>query len=352
MSVVFFVVAIVALAFLIVVHEGGHFLVARLCGMRVERFSIGFGNPLVSFKRGDTIYQIAPIPLGGFVQITGLNPHEDFDKTDPYVYPNRPRWMRLAVLVAGPAANYLSAFFIALFVFLSVGMPAPGVNSNIVEQVVPGSPAQQIGLKHGDVLVQANDKQLSASVGVSSVIRESKGQPVVLKLVRDGQPMTVTVTAKADAASGDYRIGIKLAEPLMKVPALTALKEAFILPAVTSVRMLENIGQMIVGKQPASLTGPVGITRVLAEQAEQGTVAFLQLVMYLSIYLGLFNLLPLPALDGGRVLFLGINSLRSKELNAKTEATVHMVGLALLLCLFVVVTFKDIKDAVVKLVSG
>ncbi len=95
-------IAILGLALLIVVHEGGHFLVARLCGMRVERFSIGFGKPLVSFKRGDTIYQIAPIPLGGFVQITGLNPHEEFDKKDPYVYPNRPRWMRLAVLVAGP----------------------------------------------------------------------------------------------------------------------------------------------------------------------------------------------------------------------------------------------------------
>src|SRR5919206_3028341 len=106
-------VAILVLALLIVLHEGGHFLVARLCGMRVERFSIGFGNPLVSFKRGNTIYQIAPIPLGGFVQITGLNPHEEFDRSDPCVYPNRPRWMRLAVLVAGPAANYLTAVFLA-----------------------------------------------------------------------------------------------------------------------------------------------------------------------------------------------------------------------------------------------
>src|ERR671929_998301 len=117
-------VAILGLALLIVLHEGGHFLVARLCGMRVERFSIGFGAPLVSFKRGDTIYQIAPIPLGGFVQITGLNPHEEFDRNDPYVYPNRPRWMRLAVLVAGPFANYLTASVIALGVFIGFGMPS------------------------------------------------------------------------------------------------------------------------------------------------------------------------------------------------------------------------------------
>src|SRR4030095_10628535 len=116
-------IAILGLALLIVVHEGGHFLVARLCGMRVERFSIGFGKPLVSFKRGDTIYQIAPIPLGGFVQITGLNPHEEFDANDPYVYPNRPRWMRMAVLVAGAGAHYLTAVLLALGLLLGYGKP-------------------------------------------------------------------------------------------------------------------------------------------------------------------------------------------------------------------------------------
>ena len=112
------------LGLLIVLHEGGHFLVARLCGMRVERFSIGFGPPLASFKRGGTIFQIAPIPLGGFVQITGLNPNEEFDKSDPMVYPNRPRWMRLATVLAGPAANYLTAIVLVFFVLLGYGIAA------------------------------------------------------------------------------------------------------------------------------------------------------------------------------------------------------------------------------------
>jgi regulator of sigma E protease len=337
MSVVF---AIVALALLIVLHEGGHFLVARLCGMRVERFSIGFGNPLVSFKRGGTIYQIAPIPLGGFVQITGLNPHEEFDRNDPYVYPNRPRWMRLAVLVAGPAANYLTACVLALFIFVGYGMPTP---SNIVEKTVKGTPAEVASLKHGDKLIEANGQALSKSVLISDVIKQSKGQPVLLKFLRDGQPMTVTITPRQEGPNGRYLIGVELAQPMEKVPALTAVKEAIILPAVKSVEMLKNIGDMLTGKQKPSFSGPVGITRALAQTAQEGAMVFLSLVMYLSIYLGLFNLLPLPALDGGRVLFLGINSLRSKDLNAKTEATVHMVGLALLLGLFVIVTFNDIK---------
>ena len=126
-------VAVLGLALLIVVHEGGHFLVARLCGMRVERFSIGFGKPLISFKRGDTIYQFAPIPLGGFVQITGPNPHEEFDHNDPYVYPNRPRWMRLAVLVAGPGANYLMAAVLALGVALSYGTMT--ITNDVAEEI-------------------------------------------------------------------------------------------------------------------------------------------------------------------------------------------------------------------------
>ena len=142
-------VAILGLALLIVLHEAGHFLVARLCGMRVERFSIGFGNPLVSFKRGGTIYQIAPIPLGGFVQVTGMNPHEEFDHDDPYVYPNRPRWMRFLVLVAGPAANYLTAIVIGFVVLLAYGQYT---GTTTVDEVVPGSAAQAVGLLPGDVV--------------------------------------------------------------------------------------------------------------------------------------------------------------------------------------------------------
>jgi regulator of sigma E protease len=347
MSVVSTVVAIVALALLIVLHEGGHFLVARLCGMRVERFSIGFGNPLFSFKRGATIYQIAPIPLGGFVQITGLNPHEEFDKNDPYVYPNRPRWMRMAVLVAGPAANYLTACILALFVFSVYGrevvVNGELVSTNKVERAIHGTPADQAGLKHDDELFEANGRPLSDKLSIRDVVRESKGQPVLVKFRRGGQEQSVTVTPKRDGDKAPYIIGVELQTLMEKVPIGTAFRDALVMPVVYSGDMLKNIGKMLTGKQKPSFSGPVGITRVLAQTAEEGPMVFFRLVMYLSIYLGLFNLLPLPALDGGRVLFLGINSLRTKELNAKTEATVHMVGLALLLGLFVIVTFNDIK---------
>lgn len=340
--------AILGLGLLIVVHEGGHFLVARLCGMRVERFSIGFGKPLVSFKRGDTIYQIAPIPLGGFVQITGLNPHEEFDHDDPYVYPNRPRWMRLAVLVAGPGANYLTAVVLAIGILIGFGKDT---STNKVDSVVAGSPAEAVGLKTGDVLVSANGKPVSATAPITAIVRESQGKPVQVTVKRDGRDVTVTVTPRKDEATGFYMMGIVVGQVRAPVPVGQAMKEAVILPAVASATILKGMYEMIVGKQPAELSGPVGIARHMADAAKRGALDFLHLLMMLSVYLGLFNLLPLPALDGGRVLFLGINALPIKQVSAKTEAAVHMVGLLLLLGVFVLVTFKDIKQIIVRMVN-
>src|SRR5262245_28212279 len=167
--------AIFGLAILIVLHEGGHFLVARLCGMRVERFSIGFGPPLASFKRGGTIFQIAPIPLGGFVQITGLNPGEEFDKSDPMVYPNRPTWMRLLTVLAGPVANYLTAIVLVFVVLLGWGI-APKTQQIDVPQ--PNRPAAVAGLKAGDVLVSANGQKVDADHMISDVIKAGQGAPV------------------------------------------------------------------------------------------------------------------------------------------------------------------------------
>jgi regulator of sigma E protease len=340
-------VAILGLALLIVVHEGGHFLVARLCGMRVERFSIGFGKPLVSFKRGDTTYQISPVPLGGFVQITGLNPHEEFDANDPYVYPNRPRWMRLAVLVAGPGANYLTAVVLALGIFGGFGKP---ILTHKIANVRPGAAAEAAGLKSGDVLLEANGQTLSPEHPISTVVRESGGAPLVLKYKRGEAVQSLTVTPKKES-EGLYRIGIETAPGFVSMPLAQAAREAIVVPGVVTGEILRGMYEMLVGKQAANLSGPVGIAREMANAADQGAVQFLRLLMLLSVYLGIFNLLPLPALDGGRVLFLGINSLPIKQVSAKTEAAVHMVGLLLLLGVFVLVTFKDIKEIVARFVN-
>jgi regulator of sigma E protease len=332
-------VAIIGLGLLIVLHEGGHFVVARLCGMRVERFSIGFGPTLLGFKRGGTTFQIAPIPLGGFVQITGLNPSEEFDHSDPHVYPNRPRWMRLATILAGPAANYLTAFVLMLVVLLGFGMPSK--TQKIIEPV-PGRPAATAGLAAGDVLVEANGQPVNAERPISEVIQAGHGAPVSIKVLRAGQPRTFVVTP--DAKSGVYQVGIQIGAIDERTPVSIglALKEAVIYPYYTSVGILGGLYDMVRGKVHADLSGPIGITKQIAKAADRGAVDFLGMLILLSVYLGLFNLLPLPALDGGRALFLGIESVTRKRVNPRIEAAVHTAGFVLLLGVLVIVSVTDI----------
>jgi regulator of sigma E protease len=333
-------IAIFGLSLLIVLHEGGHFLMARLCGMRVERFSIGFGPPLVGFKLGGTTFQIAPIFLGGFVQITGLNPNEEFDKTDPFVYPNRPRWMRLLTILAGPVANYVTAIVLMLFVLLAFGMPSK--TQKIIEPM-PGKPAAAAGLKAGDVLVEANGQHVSADNPISEVIRAGQGAPVTIKVLRQGQPMIFTVTPE-HVASGAYQVGIHIGpvDERTRVAPTVAIKEAVVYPYYMSVGILAALSDMIHGRIHADLSGPIGITKQIKQAADRGMVDFLMLLIQLSVYLGLFNLLPVPALDGARAAFLGFEAVTRKRLNPRIEAAVHTAGFVLLMGVLIVVSFKDI----------
>jgi regulator of sigma E protease len=334
------VVAIFGLALLIVLHEAGHFLAARLCGMRVERFSIGFGNALVSFKRGDTVYQIAPIPLGGFVQVTGMNPQEEFDHDDPYVYPNRPRWMRFLVLVAGPAANYLTAIVIGLVVLVAYGQYT---GTTTVDEIVQGSAAQAAGLQPGDVVAGVGGKAVSKPSDVTQVVRASNGSAIELKVMRSGAPVTMQIAPRKDSSSGTYMIGVRFGQARARGPFLDAVKEAVIMPISLSAVLLKNIWDLITRKIEGGLTGPLGIAKEMAGAAKQGLLKFLEILILISVALGVFNLLPLPGLDGGRIFFVGINSLRRRDMNPTIETKIHMVGIMVLLMLLVVVTFNDIK---------
>jgi regulator of sigma E protease len=332
-------VAILGLCLLIVLHEGGHFLVARLCGMRVERFSIGFGPPLLSFKRWGTQFQIAPIPLGGFVQITGLNPNEEFDHKDPMVYPNRPRWMRLATILAGPVANYLTAFVLLIGVLLVFG--APSKTQKVIEPVA-GRPAAVAGLAAGDVLVQANGQAVNADHPISEIIQAAQGAPVQIEVLRKGEHKTFTVTP--DSKAGVYQVGIQIGpiDERTSVAFPSAVKEALVQPVYTSIGILHGLWDIIRGKGPAELSGPIGITKQIAKAAGRGALDFLMMIITLSIYLGLFNLLPLPALDGGRALFLGIESVIRRKVDPRIEAAVHTAGVVLLIGVLLVVSVKDI----------
>src|SRR5438105_373019 len=192
------VLAIVALGVLIIVHEGGHFLIARLSGMRVDRFSIGFGPKLFSFKRGETLYQIAAIPLGGFVQIAGLNPGEEGLATDdPRAYPNRPVWQRLLTIFAGPGTNYVFAALLMTGVYIAYGVPVPGRVPQ-VGGLRDGKPAAAAGLLLGDELVRIDGHKLDEISQVAPLIDGSQGKPVTIDILRDGQPKSLSVKPEKD----------------------------------------------------------------------------------------------------------------------------------------------------------
>src|SRR5450432_628785 len=334
------VIAIVGLGLLVVLHEGGHYVAARLCGMRVERFSIGFGPTLLGFKSGETTFQIAPIPLGGFVQITGLNPNEEFDHSDPHVYPNRPRWMRFFTIVAGPLANFLTAVVVMMFVYTILGVPLPSKNERVVD-VRTDSAAAAAGLKAGDLIVESNGKPITADHTIRDQIKSTGGAPQVLKVMRAGNPVTLTVTPRKQP-TGEFLIGVQIEHyDLTALPMGAAAKQALIYPFEKSKIILVGLYDMVTGKEKAELSGPIGITREIARAANRSVWDYFGIIAMLSVYLGLFNLLPLPALDGGRALFLSIEALIRRRINPRIEATVHTVGLVVLLGVLLLVSFKD-----------
>jgi regulator of sigma E protease len=335
------VIAIVGLGLLVVLHEGGHYLAARLCGMRVERFSIGFGPTLLGFKRGETTFQIAPIPLGGFVQITGLNPNEEFDHNDPFVYPNRPVWMRMFTIVAGPLANFITATVIMLFVFTTLGVPLPSKNERVVD-VVADSAAAASGLKPGDVIAEANGQAITPEHTIRDEIKVTAGAPLPLEIMRDGKPVQVTLTPREKSA-GQYQIGVFIDHyDLTALPFPAAAKQALVYPYEKSKVILVALYKMVTGQERAELSGPIGITREIARAANRSVWDYFGIIAMLSVYLGLFNLLPLPALDGGRALFLTLEGIIRRRINPRIEATVHTVGLVVLIGVMVIVSFKDI----------
>jgi regulator of sigma E protease len=334
--------AILALGILIIVHEGGHFLVARLSGMRVDRFSIGFGPKLFSFKRGETIYQIAAIPLGGFVQIAGLNPGEEgMAVNDPRSYPNRPVWQRLATIFAGPATNYLFAAVMLVGMFLAWGVPGLG-KAPVVDEVIDKSPAATAGLEPEDEIKSVDGKKVDDGNQVLPIVNASGGKAIVVDIVRNGKPMAITVTPAKNGSSG-YLMGVKLGgvQTWEQLPTGTRIQEALTYPFRYSVFVLQTLVTGGVKQIWQQGSGPVGIVKEMRKRIEHGPKQGLMLIAMISIYLGLFNLLPLPGLDGGRLMFLGWEAVSRRRVNERIEQTIHMVGVLALLGLILIITFKN-----------
>jgi regulator of sigma E protease len=339
---------IAVLAILILVHEWGHFIAAKKAGLTVEEFGFGFPPRIFSWKSGETVYSLNLLPLGGFVKIMGEDGSEIKNSKS---FSSKPVWIRGLITINGVAMNFLLAVFLLIIGFY-IGLPqgldekTKSVAKNIQIQVVAinhASPAEQNGIKLGDSI--KNFTEISA---LQEFINKNKGKEIILEVQRGQEILKIKAIPRMNPPEGEGALGVALVKTgIVSYPWYQSIwlgiKSSFMVTWEIIKGFAGLIKNLIVsGKVPQEISGPVGIAVLTGQAANLGFVYLLQLVALISLNLTVLNLLPIPALDGGRLLFLGIEKIKGSKVNPKVENWIHSIGLALLLLLAVLITWRDI----------
>jgi regulator of sigma E protease len=311
--------------------------------MRVTKFSIGFGPTIWRHraKGSPTTFQIAIIPFLAYVQIAGLNPYEEIDPKDPESYANASLWARIVTIAAGPIANYFFASVLMFFGFLLGGNQIVDETSMRVNIAADG-PAAQAGVQKGDRILNVNGESIRDWDHLKKVVGAHPGDKLDIEVERGSSHVHVFPTPIA--AEGDTH-GKIMVGPYTEWLPVTAGQAAVLSvtePPKVVYNLVKGLARMIAGKEKPELSGPVGIVKETASAAKSGAHVYLKLLGALSAYLGGFNLLPLPALDGGRLLFLLFEAASRRRADAKVEAKVHAIGLLMFLTLIAFVTYTEI----------
>lgn len=329
---------IVIFCALVAIHEFGHFITAKLSGITVHEFAIGMGPKLFGFQKGGTKYTLRLLPIGGYCQMEG----EDGDSADQNAFCNKAAWKRLIVLVAGAAMNLLLGFVIYCMV-ISTGVM---LTSNQMGAMSENSAVADAGFLPGDRIVYAQGEAFSSKIrnynDLSFFLMRNGNRPVTLTVERDGQRISGYVELRYDQQRGQYLFGFNTVNDPVTVS--NVLKYGWWESCFAVKMVVYSIGGLITGQVPISdLSGPVGIVSAINTSAKHGVTSVLYLAALISINLGIANLLPIPALDGGRVLFLAIEKVRRKKMKPEHEGMINMIGFALLMLLIVVVTVGDVR---------
>lgn len=335
-----YLASVLGIAALILIHEAGHFLVARAFNMRVKRFSLGFFKPIVEWKPkgSETTYAIGSVPLGGYVQVDGLSPADEVDPEDKRSYANQPAYARFLMVLAGPAANFFAAviFFYVLFI---AGIPV-AVDTPEIGQVTPGEPAAAAGIEPGDLVLGVDDDEVSTWDEMAAHIHGSPGKALRLRLRRGGEERVVEVTPADQGGLG--LVGITPATRLETRGPGEAVGGAFLLAAASSAGMLVGLWRIAsCQSSSASVAGPVGIVQMSAGWFRAGWRSYMMFLAQISLSLFLFNFLPLPALDGGRMTFLVAELVTRRRVGRVFEGYVHFAGFVLLVGLLLLITLRD-----------
>lgn len=339
------IIAILLFSFIVIFHELGHFLTAKLNGIEVEEFALGMGPLLFSKEYKGTRYCIRALPLGGAC-VMG----EDEEATGAENnFHSKSVWARIAVIAAGPVFNFILAFVLSVILTAMVGYDRP-----VVSEVSDGYPAAEAGIQAGDVITRMGNKRIHIFREISAYNQFHQGETVDVTYERDGKEHTVTLTPKYSEDAQYYLLGITRG-PNERAGVLTSLQygayevKYWICTTVSSLKLLAT-GRVGLGQ----MSGPVGIVDVVNTEY-QSSVSYgvltvvanmMNIAILLSANLGVMNLLPIPALDGGRLVFLFVEAIRRKRIPPEKEGYVHLAGFALLMALMVVIMFNDIRKLI------
>ncbi len=332
--------AIIIFCLLIFVHELGHFIAAKLCGVKVNAFAVGMGPAFWKKQKGETEYSLRIFPVGGFCAMEG----EDEESEDERAFNKKPAWQRAIVLAAGSFMNLLTAIILMIIIAFWQGEA-----TNTIETVIDGSPAFEAGIKAGDEVLFIDETKIEEWSDLQSAVGENQGEPVQVTVLRDGQELEFSAIPEYDEQAGRSKIGIA---PEMKRNPVTAVGRGVQSTWDMTVMMYDIIVKLFTGDVSAKeLSGPVGIVYVVNDSAKAGIIYVVYLAALLSLNLAVMNLLPFPALDGGRLLFLLIRKVTGRRVTDEMEGKIHFVGIMLLFALMIYVTWNDIVRFIVPLFS-
>ena len=336
------VLAILLLGVLIIAHEAGHFWAARACGIEVQEFAMGMGPLLAKWKsRRGTQFSIRLLPIGGFCQFYG----EDEEDSDPRAFNNQAVWKRMLTVASGPLMNFAVALLVIVLYMSALGleMTVPRVG-----EVEPH--AAEAGLMAGDTLLAVNGVDVTDVSTVLTEISGSAGENVTLHVRRGGEELDVVIAPFYDEEVARYRVGFTFAQERVRISLLQSIPFS-VSYNVESVRLIVQTLKNLVfkGEGVSDVTGPVGTVYVIQEVTQQGGIdIYLELLALISVNLGVMNLLPIPGLDGSRLLFLLVEAVRRKPVKRELEGAIHGAGFILLMALMVALTYKDIMQIFVR----
>lgn len=341
---------LLVLSVLVIVHEFGHFIIARKFGVWVEEFGFGLPPRIIGKKIGETLYSLNLLPFGGFVKLHGESSEEKLE--DPRrAFIAKSKKVRISIVVAGVIMNFLLAIVSFAVVYSFSGIPRNVKNVKVVE-VIAGSPAQTAGLIVGDIVKKVGKKEVAKVSEFVKLVEESKGKKVQLVVERDSSETKLSVIPRESPPVGEGPLGVVITDTEIYFPPIFlrpfygiyyGFKDAVFWGKSIATGLFGIIKGLFAGNLPQDIAGPVGIFAITSKAAQYGILAVINFIGIMSVNLAILNVLPFPALDGGRLLFIGIEKAIGRKILPKLESAVHTIGMIILLLLLLAITVHDIQ---------